>query len=97
MLLVCKLNWFLGAAQRRLLLPLFFVVTGLPALAEDIVVYGLDAHKIIIEGEVIHTASEVKTDAVFMHHLVHYDGLLFICSTFGYSQRFDSYCVQEER
>lgn len=96
MLLVSKLNRFFGVAQRCSLIPLFFIVMAPPpVLANDIVVSGLDAHQVIIEGEVIHSASEVKNEFVWMHHLVKYDGFLFLCITANLHENFYSYCVRE--
>lgn len=95
MFLVSKVNRFFGVVQRYSLLPLFFIVMAPPVLANDIVVSGLDAHQVIIEGEVIHTASEVRDEFVWMHHLVEYDGFLFLCVTANLHENFYSYCVRE--
>lgn len=93
MFMVSRVASLAEAARRSLAFSLFLLALAQPVMADDIELTGLDAQRVIREGRIIYTASEVDRQFVYIHHLIELESLLFLCFVAGDSGRFRANCV----
>ena len=95
MLLVSRITWIFSACRRSLGLFFFCLMLGQPASAQDVLIEGLAAERIIMDGKIIHIASEVGDAWAHIHLLIDLEGVLFLCVTNRYSQSIRTTCLRE--